>query len=97
MSNEAGTGHTEENVAIIRAYLQDFFQGFELNEQRDYPLSYTFTVTRSNPPTQYKLKVSWPKISDRTNQPDKIKRLLSADDVATRMRAAQGEYCLWGW
>jgi hypothetical protein len=97
MSNEAEREHKEENVAIIRAYLQGEFKGFDISEQPDYPLSYTFTVTKLKPPTQYKLKMSWPRISDGDYTPAKIKRLLINDDVAARMKAARGEYFSWGW
>src|SRR5215813_11279195 len=83
--------HTKGNVARIRAYLHNQFQGFDIIEQPDCPLSYTFTVTKPRPLLQYKLTVSWPRILDTNHTPAQITRLLSTDNVAARMRASQGE------
>jgi len=96
MNNEADE-HIKENLASIRAYLYDQFQGFDIYEQKDYPLSYTFTVTKLKPLTQYKLKVSWLMISDDGFTPVKIKRLLINEGVAAKMKASHGENFPWGW
>ena len=88
----------EENVASIRTYLQEKFQGFDIGEQPDFPLSYyTFTVTKRSPLTQYKLKVQWSRISDGDSTPSSITQLLLNDDVATEMKTSKGEYFAWGW
>jgi hypothetical protein len=95
MSNEDDP-HVEANLEVIREYLLSQFKGFELIEKRDAPLSYTFTVTKSSD-EEYKLKVSWPQLSDQSNTPEMTKQRLVTDDVAGRMKGkSQGEYFPWG-
>ncbi len=95
MSNEDDP-HVEANLEVIREYLRSQFKGFELIEKRDAPLSYTFTVTKSSD-EEYKLKVSWPQLSDQSNTPEMTKQRLVTDDVAGRMKGkSQGEYFPWG-
>ena len=96
MGNEDEETRVKQNQEVIREYLIGQFKGFELTDTPDRPLSHMFTVTKSSE-EQYKLKVSWPQISDRSNTPVKIKQLLVTHDVASRMRAtSQGEYFAWG-
>src|SRR5262249_4310488 len=83
--------NTKGNVARIRAYLHNQFEGFDIYEQPDCPLSYTFTVTQLRPLTQYKLTVSWPRILNTNHTPAEITHLLTTDNVAARMRASRGE------
>jgi hypothetical protein len=95
MSNEDDP-HVEANLEVIREYLRSQFKGFELIEKRDAPLSYTFTVTKSSD-EEYKLKVSWPQLSDQSNTPEMTNQRLVTDDVAGRMKGkSQGEYFPWG-
>ena len=95
MSNEDDP-HVEANLEVIREYLGSQFKGFELIEKRDGPLSYTFTMTKSSD-ERYKLKISWPQLSDKSNTPEKTKQRLVTDDVAGRMKGkSQGEYFSWG-
>jgi hypothetical protein len=95
MSNEDDP-HVEANLEVIREYLRSQFKWFELIEKRDAPLSYTFTVTKSSD-EEYKLKVSWPQLSDQSNTPERTKQRLVTDDVAGRMKGkSQGEYFPWG-
>jgi len=95
MSNEDDP-HVEANLEVIREYLGSQFKGFELTEKPDRPHSHTFTVTKSSD-EQYKLKVSWPQLSDKTNSPEMTKQRLVTDDVAGRMKGkSQGEYFSWG-
>ncbi|MEO7863830.1 MAG: hypothetical protein ABIU05_26045 [Nitrospirales bacterium] len=96
MGNEDEETRVKQNQEVIREYLIGQFKGFELTDTPDRPLSHMFTVTKSSE-ERYKLKVSWPQISDRSNTPAKIKQLLVTHDVASRMRAtSQGEYFAWG-
>lgn len=44
---------------------------------------------------QYKLKVGWPRLSEATNSPDKLNRLLADDDVVGRMRKEKEQYVYW--
>jgi hypothetical protein len=95
MSNEDDP-HVEANLEVIREYLRSQFKWFELIEKRDGPLSYTFTVTKSSD-EEYKLKVSWPQLSDQSHTPEGTQQRLVADDVAGRMKGkSQGEYFPWG-
>jgi len=95
MSNKEAI-RVEQNQEVIREYLIGQFKGFELTDTPDRPLSHTFTVTKS-PEERYKLKVTWPQISDRSNTAERIKQLLVTNNVAARMRAtSQGEYFAWG-
>ena len=95
MSNEDDP-HVEANLEVIREYLRSQLKWFELIEKRDGPLSYTFTVTKSSD-EEYKLKVSWPQLSDQSNTPERTKQRLVTDDVAGRMKGkSQGEYFPWG-
>jgi hypothetical protein len=95
MSNEYDL-HVKANLEVIREYLGKQFKGFELTEKGDGPLSYTFTVTKSSD-ERYKLKVSWPQLSDQSNTPERTIQRLVTDDVAGRMKGkSQGEYFWWG-
>jgi hypothetical protein len=95
MSNEDDP-HVEANLEVIREYLRSQFKGFELTEKRDRPLSHMFTVTKSSD-ERYKLKVSWPQLSDKSNTPERTKQRLVTDDVTGRMKGkSQGEYFSWG-
>lgn len=97
MSNEDEEARVKENQQVIRKYLFGQFGGFQLTEDTpDRPLWHKFTMTKLKPLEQYRLIVSWPKISDGDNTPAKIKQLLVTDDVANRMRDKQGEYFPWG-
>jgi len=94
MSKET-KAHIDANLEIIREYLIDQFKGFEVTEKRDAPLSYMFTVTKSLD-ERYKLKVSWPQLSDQSNTPETTKQRLVTGDVAGRMKGkSQGEYFAW--
>jgi hypothetical protein len=95
MSNEYDL-HVKANLEVIREYLGSQFKGFELTEKRDGPPPHTFTVTKSSD-EQYKLKVSWPQLSDKSNTPERTKQSLITNDVAGRMKGkSQGEYFWWG-
>ena len=96
MSNEDEETRVKANQQVIREYLIGQFKGFELTDKPDGPLSHMFTVTKSSE-ERYKLKVSWPQLSDRSNAPEQTKQRLITDNVADRMRAkSQGEYFAWG-
>ena len=95
MSNEHNA-HVEANLEVIRLYLISQFKGFELTDTSNYPVSHTFTATRSAE-ERYQVKVSWPQLSDIGNTPATTKKRLVTDDVAGRMKGkSQGEYYWWG-
>jgi len=88
--------HVEANVEAIREYLCSQFKGFGLTDKPDAPHSHTFTMTRSAD-EEYKLKVYWSQLSDRSETPERTQQRLLADDVAGRMKGkSQGEHFSWG-
>jgi hypothetical protein len=96
MSKETEDAFVKENQEVIRDYLIGQFRGFELTDTPNHPLSHMFIVTRSSE-ERYRVKVTWPQISDSSNTPARIEQLLIAHDVAGRMRGkSQGEYFAWG-
>ena len=95
MSHE-NNAHIEANLEVIRLYLIGQFKGFELTDTSNYPVSHTFTATKSAD-ERYHVKVSWPQLSDIGNTPERTKKRLITDDVAGRMKGkSQGEYFWWG-
>jgi len=96
MINKDEEARVNANVEVIQGYLLGRFKGFELTDTQDRPLSHTFTATKSSD-ERYKLKVSWPQLSDIGNTPERTKKRLVTDDVAGRMRGMpQREYFWWG-
>lgn len=96
MSKEPKNVFITQNQQVIRDYLIEQFKGFEVTDTPNPPLSHMFIVTRSSE-EQYRVKVTWPLISDSENTPARIQRLLTTHDVAGRMRGkSQGEYFAWG-
>ena len=86
----------ELNLRTIREYLRKGFPGFQLTEDAsDLTICHRFTVTDVRTFEQYKLKVGWPRLSETTNTPKKLDRLLADDDVVGRMRKAKGQYVYW--
>ena len=96
MSKETEDAFVKENQQVIRDYLIGQFKGFDVTDTPNRPLSHMFIVTKSSE-EEYRLKVTWRQISDSSNTPEKIKQLLTAHNVAGRMRGkSQGEYFPWG-
>ena len=95
MSNKVDP-QVEANLEVIRLYLIGQFKGFELTDTSNYPVSHTFTATKSAD-ERYQVKVSWAQLSDISNTPERTKKRLVTDDVAGRMKGkSQGEYFSWG-
>ena len=96
MSNADEEGRIQANVAVIQGYLLGQFNGFELTDKPDRPISHIFTATKSAD-ERYQLKVSWSQLSDIKTTPERTKKLLVTDDVAGRMRGkSQGKHFWWG-
>lgn len=96
MSNEDGA-RIQANLKVIREYLLGQFEGFELTEDRELRLDcHKFTVTKPKPLEQYRLKVTWPRLSDGNHTPERNRRRLVMEGVANQMRAAKGDYFQWG-
>jgi hypothetical protein len=95
MSNKVDP-QIEANVEVIREYLRSQFKGFEVTDNLEGSFRHLFTVTKSSE-EQYKLKVSSPQLSDKSNTTERTKQRLVTDDVAGRMRGkSQGEHFSWG-
>jgi hypothetical protein len=98
MSNEGEDTHVEANLAVIRVYLHNQFEGFQLSDKSEGSFGHLFTMTYAATATRYALKVSGPRVSDLRNTPERIKRQLDLDDVAAKMRAMEnGRYFPWGF
>jgi hypothetical protein len=86
----------ELNLRTIREYLAKGFTGFQLTEDASDPtVCHRFTVTDVKTFEQYKLKIGWARLSEITNNPEKMNRSLVNDDVVARMRKAKGHYVYW--
>jgi hypothetical protein len=61
----------------------------------DSPICHRFTLTNLTTYQQYKLKVGWRRLSDRTSTPERTLNSLVHGDVACKMRKAKGNYLYW--
>ena len=87
---------TQQSLKIIREYLTKEFPGFKLTEDTsDARICHRFSVTDLKTYQQFKLKVGWPRLSDKSNTPDTLLRSLVHGDVAHKMRRLKGDYLYW--
>jgi len=87
--------HIDAILEVIREYLVGQFKGFAITDTADLPISHMFTMTKSED-ERYRLKVTWPQLSNPSNTPEKTKKRLVIDNVAARMRGkSQGETFWW--
>ena len=85
-----------ENLKTIREYLMNEFASFEMTEDTSDPsILHKFTMTNAKTHEQFKLKVGWPRLSDKSNNPQKLQRSLIHGDVARKMRQHKGKYLYW--
>ena len=85
-----------ENLKTIREYLTKEFQGFLMTEDSSDPgILHKFAMTNSKTYEHFKLKVGWPRLSDKSSNPEKIVRSLVHGDVARKMRQQKGKYLYW--
>jgi hypothetical protein len=85
-----------ENLKTIREYLAKQFPGFVMTEDSsDTGILHKFTMTNPQTHEQLKLKVGWPRLSDKSNNPEKTERALVHGDVARKMRQQKGQYFYW--
>jgi hypothetical protein len=85
-----------ENLKAIREYLTEEFPSFVMTEDTsDTSIMHKFTMTNPKTYEQFKLKVGWPRLSDKSNNPQKIQRSLIHGDVARKMRQHKGQYLYW--
>ncbi|MDK2744062.1 MAG: hypothetical protein NDI90_14215 [Nitrospira sp. BO4] len=75
----------KDNLAVIRLYLTSKFPDHTITEAAVPSLYHKFTVTNHTQYTRYKLKVSWPRLSDRSNTPEHTRSALDSGNVASGM------------
>jgi len=85
----------KKNLAVIRAYLKSKFSGYIITEETAPTLHHKFIVTNVKLPKSYKLTVSWPRLSDRSNTQEKTRTELDRGDVAGRMIQAGNDGFYW--
>ena len=84
------------NQQVIREYLANEFLGCTMTEDRAHPPTHhSFVMAEPRTDTRYKLKVSWGRLSDSGNVPEKTMTRLCGDNVAGKMRDAKGEFFYW--
>ena len=85
-----------ENLKTVREYLTKQFAGFVMTgDSSDPGILHKFTMTHPKTNDQFKLKVGWPRLSEKSNNPEKTERSLVHGDVARKMRQRKGQYFYW--
>jgi hypothetical protein len=91
------TTRIEENLNVIRAYLARSFVGFTFTEDKsNQRLWHTFTLSNYHTGEEVRLKVSWGRLAEASNTPDRTVRSLEHGGVAGKIRHANGDYFYWG-
>jgi hypothetical protein len=86
----------QHNLKIIREHLLREFPGFNMTEDTsDPPICHRFTMTNLTTYQQYKLKVGWRRLSDKTSTSERTLSSLVHGDVAHKMRRLKGDYLYW--
>jgi hypothetical protein len=86
----------QHNLKIVREHLLREFTGFNITEDTsDAPICHRFTLTDPMTYQQYRLKVGWRRLSDKTSTPERTLNSLVHGDVAYKMRKAKGNYLYW--
>jgi len=85
----------KKNLAVIRGYLKIRFPGCVVTEESDPSTYHTFIVTNEKLHKRYKLKVSWFRLSDRSNTQEKTRGELDRMDVAGCMIQAGDGWFDW--
>ncbi len=85
----------KKNLAVIRAYLKSKFPDCVITEESIPHTHHKFMVTNAKLHKSYKLKVSWDRLSDRSNTQEKTRVQLDRVDIAgwLILAAERGE----GW
>lgn len=97
VSKEDEEARINENLEVIRSYLSVQFNGLSrTRDKSDGSLHHLFTMTDTKSGTQYTLRVTCLKLSDRNNTPEKIRRQLEGDNVAEKMRTGEKGRFSWG-
>jgi hypothetical protein len=85
----------EGNLATIRHYIKSKFPGCTITEDSVPSLYHTFTVTNVKLHKSYGLKVSWSRLSDRRNTPERTRLSLNSGFVASGMVRAGDTFYSW--
>ena len=85
----------KKNLAVIRAYLKCKFPGYVITEESSPSMYHAFTVRDEKLRHNYKLKVGWLRLSDRSNTQEKTKSELTRVDVASGMTQAGDDWYYW--
>ena len=85
-----------ENLKTIRQYLTEHFPGCLMTEDgSDTGILHKFTMTNPKTFEQFKLKVGWLRLTDKSNNPERTERSLVHGGVAGKMRQHKGRYFYW--
>ena len=87
--------HVQANLEVIRTYLREHFEGFELMEKLEGSVCHRFEMVNLH--KRFKLAVSGHLLSDHNYAPEQIRELLIDKKVAERMKRRPGEDFFWGW
>jgi len=85
----------KKNLAVIRGYLKIRFPGCVITEESDPSTYHMFIVTNEKLHKRYKLKVSWLRLSDRSNTQEKTRAELDRIDAAGCMIQAGDGWFDW--
>ena len=93
---EEESARIEQNLNIIRVYLAKSFVGFDIIEDKsDQMVCHLFTLSHYETSDLFRLKVSWLRLSEKCNTPERTMRSLEHGFVAGKMRQANGDYFCW--
>lgn len=84
----------EENLSVIRNYLECKFPGGEITGKSGRTC-YAFIVMHGTPPRRYKLRVDCSRLSRREYTPKHTLFLLQSNYVASMMARAGPKYYTW--
>ena len=88
----------KKNLAVIRSYLKTKFPDCAITEESIPDTHHKFIVTNAKLHKSYKLKVSWDRLSDRSNTHEKTRVQLDRADIGgwLILAAERGEGCITG-
>jgi hypothetical protein len=61
----------------------------------DAPIRHRFALTDPMTYQQYRLKVGWRRLADKTSTPERTRNSLVHGDVVYKMRKVKGDYLYW--
>jgi len=88
--------HIQENIGAVRTYLDEEFKGLQITDESYAPLDHIFTVFNEKAYTVFKLTVAMPRLADKGNSPEDIRRRLQEEIIADKMREHENDGYSWG-